>query len=48
MARYKKSMVFSCVVVILVAGICFLASRDIPAPQKKTEKAVSNDLFFKK
>jgi hypothetical protein len=33
------------VVVVVVAGIGFLATRDIPAPTAKVEKVIANDRF---
>jgi hypothetical protein len=35
------------VVVVLVAGGIFLATRDIPAPRHAIQKVIGNDRFFK-
>jgi hypothetical protein len=41
----KKFLLF--VILTLIGASVFLANRDIPAPQQKVEKVVSNDRFFK-
>ncbi len=46
-AMNPRLLPLALVVVVLVAGGIFLATRDIPAPRHAIQKVIGNDRFFK-
>ena len=43
----NKITIISFVAFVIIAGCLLIATRDISAPQQKTEKVLANEKFFK-